>query len=186
MTAVRRSLAGILATVLALAGTGCGGEGAPRLAPKAVADGLVPSKVQQQFEFHETSLDVKGTFAEAGPDSLASDGRVWELRKADRLVGILQVTTLLPEVDIKDKDQRDTIVKQLLPTARDRLDVGDVAVWSSSAKGKSSYVWFGAGMFSLFTVKPGSQDALDPERALQDVLNHMVAAPSWEFVYFDD
>lgn len=182
-----RSLVAMLAVVAASLG-GCGKEEAPVVAPAPVPAGLVPASVQgAQLAFYETELPgAIQAFADAGPDSLASDGRLWELRIGDRLVGVLQLTTLLPEVDLTDVDHRDSIVKQLLPSARDRIDIGDVAVWTATSSGKTSYLWFGDGMFCLLTIKPGTDDAIEPEAVLQDVLDHMVAAEGWDYVYFDD
>lgn len=184
----RRLLGLGLAAVLSIGGTACGDEPEEVAAPVLVPEGLVPANVQgDTLAFHESEAPgaVKA-FSDAGPDSLAADGRLWELRIGDRLIGVLQLTTLLPEVDLLDPDHRDTIVKQLLPTARDRLDIGDVAVWSSTSSGKTSFLWFGEGMFSLLTVKPGTGDAIEPEAVLQEVLDHMVAAEGWKYVYFDD
>lgn len=174
------------AALIALSSTACGGDAEELAAPEPVPQGLVPAQVHGgELAFYETELPgAVQAFSDAGPESLASDGRLWELRIGDRLVGVLQLTTLLPEVDLQE--HRDTIVRQLLPTARDRLDIGDIAVWTSVSQGKSSFVWFGEGMFALLTIKPGTGDALEPETVLQEVLDHMVAAEAWEYVYFDD
>lgn len=184
----RRAVGIVLVAVASFTGAACGNEPEEVAAPVLVPDGLVPATVQSEtLAFYETQAPgaVKA-FADAGPDSLAADGRLWELRIGDRLIGVLQLTTLLPEVDLLDAGNRDSIVKQLLPTARDRLDIGDVAVWTSTASGKTSFLWFGEGMFSLLTVKPGTDDAIEPEAVLQEVLDHMVAADGWEYVYFDE
>lgn len=183
---MRRLLASVVVAV-ALLGA-CGKDAPEVVAPLPVPDGLVPATVQSDsLAFYETTLPgATEAFANAGEDSLASDGRLWELRKGDRLIGVLQLTTLLPEVDLLDTGNRDAIVKQLLPTARDRIDIGDVAVWSSTTAGKSTFVWFGDGLFSLLTMKPATDDAIEPEAVLQDVLDHMVAADAWKYVYFDE
>ena len=182
-------LVGVALAVALAGGAGaCGNEPEEVAAPVLVPEGLVPATVQgENLAFYETEAPgaIKA-FADAGSDSLAADGRLWELRVGDRLIGVLQVTTLLPEVDLLDAGHRNTIVKQLLPTARDRLDIGDVAVWTATASGKTSFLWFGEGMFSLLTVKPGTDDAIEPEVVLQDVLDHMVASEGWKYVYFDD
>ena len=173
---------------LSLGASACGNEPEAVVVPKPVPDGLVPATAQgNKLGFYETQVEnARKSFAEAGPDSLAADGRLWELRTGDRLVGVLQLTTLMPDVDLQEVDHRDALVRQMLPAARDRIDVGDVAVWTATASGRSTYLWFGEGMFALFTVKPGSDDAIEPEAVLQDVLDHMVAAESWKYVYFDD
>jgi hypothetical protein len=166
----------------------CGGEEKEVVQPKVVAAELVPSSVHSnQLAFYETGIEAaKTAFAEAGPNSLAADGRVWELRLGDRLVGVLQLTTLMPDVDLHDPDHRNAIVRQLLPSVRDRIDVGDIAVWTTTSQGKTTFLWFGEDMFALLTVKPGTEDPIEPETVLNDVLDHMVASPAWEYVYFDD
>lgn len=184
---MRRRLAVAMMVVTAIT-AGCGDEPQELAAPAPVPQGLVPATVhQEQLAFYETELPgAIQAFADAGPDSLASDGRLWELRLGDRLIGVLQLTTLLPEVDLTNTDHRDSIVKQLLPSARDRIDIGDVAVWTATSSGKTSFLWFGDGMFCLLTIKPGTDDAIEPEAVLQDVLDYMVAAEGWDYVYFDD
>lgn len=165
----------------------CGTGEAEVLTPRAVADGLVPDTIAGgRLAFAETKVEeARLAFTEAGDDSLASDGRLWELRIGDRLVGVLQLTTLDHDVDLQDDNDRESIVKQLLPTARDRFDVGDVTIWSTASQGKTIYLWFGRGMFALFTLKPASGDEVDPETTLAALLDHMVATDAWEYEYFD-
>ena len=171
-----------------LVASGCGGGEEQVAPPRPVPVELVPAAVQaDRLSFYETQLPgAEAAFSEAGPDSLAADGRVWELRLGDRLVGVLQLTTLVDEVDLTDADHRDPIINQLLPTARDRIDIGDISVWTGTSSGKTTYLWFGEGMFSLLTIKPASDDNIEPELVLQDVLDHMVASPEWAYIYFDD
>lgn len=170
---MRRRLLAVLLTA-GLAAGGCGGEEKEVVQPKVVAAGLVPRSVHSnELAFHETAVEAaKTAFAEAGPNSLAADGRVWELRLGDRLVGVLQLTTLMPEVDLLDDDHRNAIVRQLLPSVRDRIDVGDIAVWTATAQGKTTFLWFGDDMFALLTVKPGSEDPIDPETAQRRARPH--------------
>ena len=187
MSRFRRLVASATLVATVLAG-GCGNDEPEVVAPRPVPEGLVPATVlENKLGLYETGLEsAKKAFAEAGPLSLASDGRLWEVRLGDRLIGVLQLTTLMPEVDLQNTDHRDSITRQLLPSVRDRIDIGDVAVWTSTSQGKTSYVWFGDRMFALLTLKPGSEDAIDTEAVLQDVLDHMVGADSWKYVYFDD
>lgn len=186
---MRRPLLTVVALVsLAVVGGACGNESRQVVAPKPVPDGLVPAKISSDaLAFYESEVEsARSAFTEAGPNSLAADGRLWELRTGDRLVGVLQLTTLLSDVDIQEQSHRDAIVKQLLPASRDRIDIGDVAVWTSTSSGRSTYVWFGDGMFAMLTVKPGTDDPIEPEGVLQDVLDHMVGSDSWKYVYFDE
>lgn len=178
----------LLLLVAAVALGACGGHDAPALKPAAVPDGLVPDTVQGgQYAFFESTLpQVKSAFANAGKNSLVADGRMWELRKADRLVGILQVSTLVPTLDLGNDDHRKQVINQILPTARDSITVGDVRVFVSSANEKSVYLWFSDQTFHLLTIKPGSGDDLDPEAVMTEVLDHETQAPGWSPIYFDD
>lgn len=187
MTRRARRLTALTALVATLVAASCGNDAPEVVAPRPVPEGLVPASVlENKLGLYETGLEsARNAFAEAGPLSLASDGRLWEVRLGDRLVGVLQLTTLMPEVDLQNDDHRNSITRQLLPSVRDRIDIGDVAVWTSTSQGKTTYVWFADRMFALLTLKPGSEDAIDTEAVLQDVLDHMVAADSWKYVYFD-
>lgn len=176
----------VLAGMLALGA--CGDDPKPVARPAPVPDDLVPAAVQEgQFAFFESQLpQVEQAFADAGDKSLAADGRLWELRKDDRLVGSLQLTTLMPEVDLTEADHRNSILRQLLPTNRDQFLVDEVRVWSTTSKNKAIYLWFGRDLFALMTLKGGSDDALDPEQVLGDVIAHSVASDEWKPLYIDD
>jgi hypothetical protein len=175
--------------LMAVVGLGaCGGGKAVAVKPAAVPDGLVPASVQGgAYAFYPSDLpQVKDAFANAGANSLVADGKLWELRRDDRLVGILQLSTLLPELDLLKAEHRDQVIDQMLPTARDEILVGDVQVFTSVANQKTVYLWFGDHLFNLLTVKPGSGDDLDPEQVLTEVLDHESQSPAWKPVYFDD
>jgi hypothetical protein len=182
------SVAAVVAT-MAVASGGCGGDdAAPEVKPASVPEDLVPPAVQDnRFAFYESQLpQVKQSFADAGDDSLAADGELWELRKGDRLVGSLQLTTLMPEVDLADEDHRNAILSQLLPTNRDQFLVDEVRVWSTSSNNKTIYLWFGRDLYALMTLKGGSEDELDPERVLGEVVAYNVASDDWKPLYIDD
>jgi hypothetical protein len=182
-------LAALALAVTSLAGVGaCGGDDKPPPKPAAVPDGLVPDAVQGgSYAFYESTLpQVKSAFANAGANSLVADGRMWELRKADRLVGILQVSTLVPTLDLLNEAHRSQVVNQIMPTARDRVTVGDVTVFVANTDQKSVYLWFSAQTFHLLTIKPGSGDDIDPELVMTEVLDHETQAPGWSPIYFDD
>lgn len=167
---------------------GACGDDAPVVKPMAVPDDMVPPQVQNaQYAFYESELpQVKNAFVNAGANSLVADGRLYELRKADRLVGVLQLSTLAPELDLADEKHRNQIVSQIMPTVRDRITVGDVQVFTSNANNKTVFLWFEQDMFNLLTIKPGSEDQLDAEGVLTEVLDHQTATPSWDPLYFDD
>ena len=178
---------GLVAVALVAVGA-CGGHDAPPPKPAAVPDGLVPDSVQGgTYAFYESTLpQVKSAFANAGKNSLVADGRMWELRRADRLVGILQVSTLVPGLDLTNDDHRNQVINQIMPTARDRVTVGDVTVFVSNAQQKTVYLWFSTQTFHLLTIKPGSGDDLDPEQVMTEVLDHETQSAGWKPIYFDD
>ncbi len=177
----------LLATALVLMTAACGSEPVA-LKPQPVPEGLVPAGVQEaKYLFHESELpQAKAAFANAGPESLAADGRVWELRAGDRLVGLLQITTLLPRFDLTKKSHRDQLISQIIPSGRDEIIVGDVQVFTSVSHDKSTYLWFADHTFNLLTIKPATSDDLDPERAMEEVIDFQTQSASFKPVYFDD
>lgn len=176
----------ILVMLVALGG--CGNDRVEVVAPAAVPPGLVPASVQSNsYAFYKSELPgVQDAFANAGPNSVAADGELWELRKGDRLVGALQLTTLLPEVDLTDEDHRNQILRQLLPTARDQVVIDDVNVWISESGTKSVYLWFGSDMYALMTLKAGSEDDLDSDQVLTEVVTYAASSDNWKPLYIDD
>jgi hypothetical protein len=178
----------VAAVVLGLATTACGDEPDVVVLPIEVPEGLVPASVQgDRFKFFESELpSIRESFANAGADSLAADGRLWELRLGDRLVGSLQVSSLMPEVDLENPDHRKQIVGQILPTSRDQFDIDDVTVWSSAAREKTVYLWFSRQLFAVLTLKGGSEDELDPEQVLTEVVAQNVVTEGWDPLYIDD
>ncbi|HUP85452.1 MAG TPA: hypothetical protein VM143_07275 [Acidimicrobiales bacterium] len=176
----------LLALVVGLAG-GCGEE-KPVVKPQSVPEGIAPPRVQNgEYAFFESELpQVKSAFANAGVNSLVADGRLYEMRRADRLVGVLQVSTVLPELDLADTKLRNQVIGQIMPAVRDRITVGDVVVFSSEANNKTVFLWFEKDMFNLLTIKPGSEDQLDAEGVLTEVLDHQTSLPEWDPLYFDD
>ena len=177
-----------IASVVGAIALGACGDEKPVVKPAAVPDAMVPATVQNaEYAFYESELPgVRNAFANAGANSLAADGRLYEMRKADRLVGVLQLTTLVPELDLHDEEHRNQVISQIMPTVRDRITVGDVVVFTSEANNKTVFLWFAEDMFNLLTIKPGSEDQLDAEGVLTEVLDHQTATPEWEPLYFDD
>lgn len=188
MTSRFRRLSVVVVAVMTVLTGACGDDPAPEVRPAMVPDDLVPAAVQgNEFAFHESQLpQVEQAFANAGEKSLAADGRLWELRKDDRLVGSLQLTTLMPEVDLTKEEHRNSILRQLLPTNRDQFLVDEVRVWSTASNNKTIYLWFGRDLYALMTLKGGSEDALDSEQVLGDVISHAVLSDEWKPLYIDD
>ena len=183
-----RTRSAVVAVTLLAALLGACGDEKPVVKPASVPEAMVPDHVQNaEYAFYESQLpQVTNAFANAGANSLAADGRLYEMRKADRLVGVLQLTTLVPELDLDNEEHRDQVIGQILPTVRDRITVGDVVVFTSNANNKTMFLWFAQDMFNLLTIKPGSEDQLDAEGVLTEVLDHQTAAPAWKPLYIDD
>lgn len=177
----------VLVAALAVLATACGSNPVA-IKPQPVPEGLVPAGVQDgKYLFYESELpQAKKAFTDAGPESLAADGKVWELRAGDRLVGLLQITTLLPTFELQKKSHRDQLISQIIPTGRDEVIVGDVQVFTSVSRNKSTYLWFADQTFNLLSIKPATIDDLDAERAMEEVIDFQTQQASFKPVYFDD
>lgn len=171
---MRRAL---LVLVVLLLGA-CGDEEAGiGVRPVEIADELVPEAVGGGLKLYEsTAEETVNAFANAGEESLVADGRLWEIRKAARLVGALQIATMQPKVDLADARRRDSIVTDVLIGSYDRIRVGDVEVYTSAANDKVVYLWFGESMFEVLQLKG---DELDHEQVLADVIEHQDGLRSW-------
>ncbi len=178
----------VVATALVVFGAACGGENVVEVMPASVPRALTPERVHNsELAFYESELpSVKNAFANAPPNSLAADGRLMELRKSDRLVGTLQVTTLLPDVDLENKEHRDKILKQIMPSLRDEILIDEVTVWTTASEDMFRYLWFGTNMYSLLTIKGGSEDDLDPELVLSEVVAKHLENPNWEPLFIEE
>ena len=146
---------------------GCG-RGAPKLvAPTPVPVSLVPSSLSNG-DFTLAEYDkAKKDFADAGPKSLVSDGRLWEIRQGSTLVGTLQVSTLKPKIDIAHVSTRKAIIDQVMPGAPITIKVNGITIASTTTTDKSTYVWFGQELFELLQLKGNN---IDPEKVLDELI----------------
>lgn len=176
---MRRALLLALALVAA-----CGGDDATiGVRPAEVADDLAPPAVGEGLKLYESvSKETVSAFANAGEESLVSDGRLWEIRKGARLVGALQIAAVKPKVELAEARRRDAIVTDILIGAYDRIRVGDVEVYTSKANDKVVYLWFGESMFQVLQLKG---DELDHEKVLGDVVEHQDGLQSWKPLVID-
>lgn len=175
---IRRALA--TALVLGLL-AGCGsGDGEPTVAPPAVDESLAPASVGDGLALYEsTAKETVRAFANVGDNSLVSDGRLWEIRRADRLIGALQLTTVLPDVDLVREATRSAIVSQILPGTSSRIRIGDEEVYTTTANDKAVFVWFGRDIYVVLQLKDreldGKYDAI-----AEEVISHQVASEAWK------
>ena len=173
-----RSGAIVLAAMLALGG--CGGDDARVVVPPRVDSSLAPATVGTDLKLYESKdrTTVKA-FANVGERSLVSDGKLWEIRRADRLIGALQLTTVLPDVDLTDEDTRDTIVNQILPGASNRIRIGDEEVYATTVNDKAVFVWFGRTMYVVLQLKDRQLDG-QYDAIAEDVIAHQAASDAWD------
>lgn len=174
---IRRTLAAI-----ALAGSllcACGGDATVEVPPAAVDAALAPDRIEGgPIRFFENVDDAtRDAFANAGETSLMADGRLWEIRRAERLVGTLQITTLLPEIDLLEEDRRANIVRGVMPGAVTRIRIGDVEVHALELADRAQYVWFGRDLVQVLTVR--SEETVVPEDVLRGILDHQRSQPAW-------
>jgi hypothetical protein len=168
------------AVVVAAAVAGCGGGGSRKAVstvPKEVPRALVPATlVDGAFSVAE---DTKAheAFAFAGERALIGDGRLWTVRKGERLVATLQVTTLKAKVDTSLAADRDKVTRSVLPGSKERLSVGGTDVISTSTADKTVYVWFATSILEVLQIK---STAVNPEVLLADLLAFQVMSPDWK------
>ena len=159
---------------------GCGsGDYVPTAAPPAVDESLAPATVGENLALHEsTAKETVRAFANVGEHSLVSDGRLWEIRRADRLIGALQLTTVLPDVELTREKTRSAIVSQILPGSSSRIRIGDEEVYTTTVNDKAVFVWFGRDIYVVLQIKDreldGKYDAI-----AEEVISHQVASEAW-------
>lgn len=171
----------------AILGVACGRDAPSIVRPADVPDGLVPPTVQGgELAFYESKVPgVEEAFRNPRREALSADGQLWELRRGDRLVGALQLTTVVPAVDLRERHRRESIIRQIMPSTVDRITVEDVSVWTNSSNDKTVFLWFGRDMFVVLTLK-GSEDDLDPEGILNEMVTFSTLSDKWKPLYIDE
>jgi hypothetical protein len=164
---------------VAVAAGACGGGGGRDVAavpPPKVPVALVPPA----FATGELRVTEDGqarkAFSRLKDNALVADGRLWQIRQADRLVATLQVATVKTKVDLADGEQRRSIVNHILPGRRQEIDVNGVTVSMSDANDKTVYVWFGRDLFQVLQVK---STKIDPEAVVTELVGFQVQSPEW-------
>jgi hypothetical protein len=158
--------------------TACGSE--PVAAPVPVSTTLVPATVLGgTLGVHlNTAAATEAAFRQGAKDSLIHDGRLWEVRRKDRLIGTLQIATVKPKVDLGEADNRDDFTSPILVGARSdiRLRGQEVSLVETEG-GLSTLVWFGKGLFVVLQVK----DTLvsGPDLA-QEFITYLQSREEWE------
>ena len=149
-------------------------------APAAVDASLAPETVLDDLQLHENvDKSTIKAFANAGENTLVADGRVWEIRRADRLIGTLQISTVLPKVDLTEQRQRDAIVRQIISGSVIRLRVNDVEVYSTVINDKATFLWFGLEMLEVVQIKDKGLEERYEEVA-DEIIGHQTTVPAWK------
>jgi hypothetical protein len=168
----------VVALVLVALVLGACGRDAREVAPSEVDPKLAPATLHADLKLYENrDEETVHAFANAGARSLVADGRIWEIRRADRLIGTLQISTVLPRVDLTDPDLRETMVRQILPGSLSSIRIGDIEVFTSEVNGKAVYVWFGADLFEVLQLRDQAIDDFEPFAT--EVIDHQATIPSW-------
>jgi hypothetical protein len=143
----------------------------PALAPATAVDGRLKL-------FESTDEGTRSAFVDAGETSLIADGRLWEIRRAERLVGTLQISTVVPRVELTAERNRQTIAREILIGSPTRILVRDIEVSTVGTERQAMYVWYGVELVQILTVR--SFDGIEPVRVLESVLAHQAKQPAWE------
>jgi hypothetical protein len=156
----------------------CGRDADPVAAPKRVPDDLVPPAYLDEglLALENTDESTLAALANAKDTTLAADTRVWEIRRGQRLIATLQISSVLPKVDLLDEDVRDRFVGQVIPGQVSRIRTGDIEVFTISIDDKTTYLWFGSELFEILQTK---DRALEPEQLLAAVIQYQDDKEGW-------
>ncbi len=156
-----------LGLVLALAVTACSGP-ARLAAPARVPVTLAPAGITGGLTLSEYSGDRKA-FAQAGRDSLVTDGRLWEIHLGHLLVGTLEIATVTNDVTLASSGDRSQILNGAMVGAVPvSIHVSGVGVAVASAPERTLYVWFGREVFEVLQL---DDQRVDPEAVLTAIIN---------------
>jgi hypothetical protein len=180
-TGIRRVLPLVLAAALAAAG--CGREERVVAPPPKVPIELVPPSLTTGGLAVSEDGQAKEAFAQLEDDALIADGRLWQIRQGERLVGTLQVSTMKTKVDLTDADQRRSIVNHILPGPKQEIEIRGLAVATSEANDKTVFVWFGRDLFELLQVK---STTIDPEAVVDELIAFQAESRAWKALPLED
>jgi hypothetical protein len=145
----------VVVAVVALLAAGCGGgRPAPPPTPPVPA-AVVPGRVDTGGLTIQpnTAPETSDAFASVGRPSLVTEGRVWEVRQGDRLVGALELATLGRRADTRRGDDRLAIRQQILPGEPAELDFFGTPVYQAKDGERNVYLWFGRQVFGVLQLK---------------------------------
>ena len=173
----RRLHGGIVAVVTVLALAGCGQSRPAPPAPVPLA--LAPTAVlNNSLHFYlNTAPNTLAAFQQNSKDALISDGKLWEIRRADRLIGTLEIATVKHDVNLARTKVRDNFTKPILIGAVSDIRLGGQEVATvSSDDGVSTVVWFGRGLFEVLQLK---DTVVTAAQLAQAIIAYQQTRPEW-------
>ena len=172
-----RRLLTALTVLVAGAVAACGG-GRP-VRPVPVSPALAPSTILggSLHLYANTAPNTVAAFRADPKRALISDGRLWEIRRADRLIGTLEIATVKPGVNLGRSSVRDSFTSSiLLGAASDIRLAGQEVSTVSNADGVSTMIWFGTGLFEIVQLK---DPVLTGAAVTQAIIEYQQTRPEW-------
>jgi hypothetical protein len=147
--------------------------------PAPVPNALAPTAVLNgSLHFYlNTAPNTLAAFQQDKKDALISDGKLWEIRRADRLIGTLEIATVKPSVNLAKSKVRDNFTKPILIGATSDIRLGGQEVSTlQSDDGVSTIIWFGRGLFEVLQLK--DTIVTGPQLA-QAIIQYQQTRPEW-------
>ena len=165
----------VLGALLAVAACGQSRPAAPDPVPTALAPtALLGNSLHLYLN---TARDTVAAFRQDSKDALISDGKLWEIRRADRLIGTLEIATVKSNVNLARPSVRENFTSPILvgSTSDIRLAGQEVATVQSD-DGVATLVWFGRGLFEVLQLK---DNVLTGPQLAQAIIQYQQTRPEW-------
>lgn len=173
----RTALAAAAVLAVALIAAGCGpgeadDDAQATPSPMEVPLELVPEEIGDGLAFVEnTDETTQAAFAATSPDVLIADGRLWEIRRGQRLIGTLQISTMKPRVDFTDESHRQSVIAELPGNVRG-LPIQGLEVQHTARQEVHEFMWFGRSLFNVLKLKVQDED---PEALAEEIIAHQLS-----------
>jgi hypothetical protein len=176
MRSLRPAVAASLLSALLL--SGCADK--PKPAPRPVPIALAPAKVLggSLGLYLNTAAGTEAAFKQGAKESLIDEGKLWEIRRKDRLIGTLEIATVKPDVNLAKDDVRKQFTEPILVGSRSDIRVlGQEVNLVENEGGLATLVWFGKGLFLVLQAK----DKLVTGPVLaQAIIEYQQSRSEWE------
>lgn len=162
---------------MTLALSGCG-QSHPE-APNPVPLSLAPTSVLgNSLHFYQnTARDTLAAFRQDPKDALISDGKLFEIRRADRLIGTLEIATVKPDVNLERPSVRKEFTAPILVGATSDIRLAGQEVSTvDSDDGVSTLVWFGRGLFEVLQLK---DNVITGPQLATAIISYQQTRPEW-------